>query len=139
MTRENYASAKTEITAEIVAAYVSNNPVTADQLPNIILDVFESVARLKTDGSGSTSRYSKPAVPVRKSLQQSHLICLECGKNFKSLKRHLNSNHNLAPEQYRKKWGLKPDYPMVAPAYAEVRSNMARLIGLGTGGGRRRA
>ena len=122
----------TELTSEVVSAYVSNNIVPADQLPSLIRDVHGALS----NSAGSTAaeppkEKQKPAVPVKKSLTHDYLICLEDGKQFKSLKRHLKTHYDLTPEQYREKWGLPADYPMVAPAYAEARSKLAREMGLG--------
>ena len=127
-----------ELSAEITAAYVSNNPVAADQLPNLISSVFQSVSTLSADAEEPVEEKKTPAVSVRKSLQDDHLVCLEDGLKFKSLKRHLRTHHDLTPDQYRTKWGLKPEYPMVAPAYAARRSQMAKDIGLGVKGGRKK-
>ena len=138
MTTENDTLLKIELSVEIIAAYVGNNPVAADQLPNLIASVFESVTNLAEGNIEPEVEKKEPAVSIRKSLQQDHLVCLEDGMKFKSLKRHIKSHHNLTPEQYREKWGLKADYPMVAPGYAEVRSNLAKKIGLGTKSGRKK-
>jgi len=120
-----------EMTAEVVAAYVGNNPVSSADLPLLIGDVY--AALLKAGGKetdGVLSR-TKPAVPVKKSLTDDYIICLEDGKKFKSLKRHLRSHYDLSPDEYREKWGLSHDYPMVAPNYAKARSQLARDMGLG--------
>ena len=121
----------TELTAEIVSAYVSNNPVSATQLPELIASTFQSVSSLQAAKSSVEEPNREPAVPIKKSITDEYLICLENGKKFKSLKRHLMSHHGLTPDQYRERWGLKPDYPMVAPAYAKRRSKLAKEIGLG--------
>lgn len=120
-----------EMTAEVVAAYVSNNPVSSVELPNLIGDIYS--AFLKINGSEISALVEKPipAVPIKKSLHDDYLICLEDGKKFKSLKRHLRSHYDISPEEYREKWGLPSDYPMVAPAYAKERSRLAREMGLG--------
>lgn len=121
-----------ELTAEIVAAYVSGNAVSRADLPALIGDVHATLARL-TGNTGIEARDEpKPAVAVKKSVTPEYLICLEDGKKFKSLKRHLRSHYNLTPEAYREKWGLPHDYPMVAPNYAEARSKLAKKMGLGT-------
>ncbi len=126
----NDADLLIELTAEIVAAYVSNNSVAANDLPNLISQVYAALG-------GTTMPVEEvvekpiPAVTVRRSIQNEHLVCLEDGLKFKSLKRHLMSNHGLTPEQYREKWELAADYPMVAPAYAEARSRLAKESGLG--------
>lgn len=119
-----------EMTAEVVAAYVSNNPVSSLELPNLIGDIFGAFSKL-TGPNGIAAEKLKPAVSIKKSLTDEYLICLEDGKKFKSLKRHLRSHYDISPEEYRKKWGLPSDYPMVAPAYAKARSRLAREMGLG--------
>ncbi len=122
-----------ELTSGIISAYVANNPVSSNELPAIIDDVYATIAKIADAGTGSASQAGnqKPAVPVKKSLHQDYIICLEDGKRFKSLKRHLNSHYGLSPEEYRQKWGLPSDYPMVAPSYAKARSRLAKEIGLG--------
>ena len=120
-----------ELTADVVSAYVSNNPVSASDLPNIIADVHNALGAAKSTGSTAAMDKPKPAVSPKKSIQRDYIICLEDGKKFKSLKRHLRTHYDLSPEEYREKWGLAPDYPMVAPAYAEARSRLAREMGLG--------
>ncbi|MFK5978857.1 MAG: MucR family transcriptional regulator [Rhizobiaceae bacterium] len=120
-----------EITAEVVSSYVGNNPVSTNELPKLISEVYSAFARLKGSRSLISTEKRKPAVPIKKSLNEDYLICLEDGKKFKSLKRHLRSHFNLSPEDYRKKWGLPHDYPMVAPSYAKERSTLARKMGLG--------
>lgn len=124
-----------EIAAEIVAAYVSNNTVAPQDLPSLIQQVHSRLQNI-TEASGyagfSGDEVYRPAVPVKQSIFEDYLICLEDGQKFKSLKRHLKSHYNMTPEQYRSKWGLPADYPMVAPNYAEHRSNLAKQIGLGT-------
>jgi predicted transcriptional regulator len=123
-----------EMTVEIVSAYVSGNELNASELPSLIETVFGALA--KTDGSEVAPAVVKeqiPAVSPKKSIFPDYLICLEDGKHFKSLKRHLRSSYNLTPEEYRAKWGLSSDYPMVAPNYAASRSQLAKKIGLGRG------
>ena len=120
-----------EMTTEVVAAYVGNNPVSAADLPVLIGDVYSALQKAGGKGSGVSLAKSKPAVPVKKSLHDDYIICLEDGKKFKSLKRHLRSHYDLSPEEYREKWGLPHDYPMVAPNYAKARSQLAREMGLG--------
>jgi predicted transcriptional regulator len=119
-----------ELTAEIVAAYVSNNSVAANDLPNVISQVHAAPggATMPTE---EIAEKPKPAVSVRRSIQNDYLICLEDGQKFKSLKRHLMTHYGLTPEQYREKWDLPADYPMVAPSYAEARSRLAKEMGLG--------
>jgi predicted transcriptional regulator len=121
-----------DLTADIVAAYVGNNAVPATDLPNLINDVYRALATA-VGGAPEVKPpvEEKPAVPVKKSVTPEYIICLEDGKKFKSLKRHLRTHYDLTPEQYREKWGLPADYPMVAPKYAEARSNLARKMGLG--------
>jgi predicted transcriptional regulator len=119
------------ITADIVAAYVQGNTLERDELPALIRHVHASVVGL-ADGSSTPSHVAlTPAVPIKKSVTPEFIICLEDGKRFKSLKRHHRSSFNMSPEDYRRKWGLKHDYPMVAPAYAAKRSELAKSMGLG--------
>jgi len=120
-----------ELTADIVSAYVSNNTVAAAEIPALINQVHGALLRVSTGQSEAPSEPLKPAVPVKRSISAEHLVCLEDGKKFKSLKRHLRTQYNMTPEQYREKWGLPPDYPMVAPNYAAARSQLAKEMGLG--------
>lgn len=121
-----------ELTAEIVAAYVGNNPVAQSELPKLIGEVYKSLAGTVTVADAKEEPAElKPAVAVRKSIAPDFIICLEDGGKFKSLKRHLRTHHNLSPEQYREKWGLDANYPMVAPNYAQARSSLAKKMGLG--------
>ncbi len=117
------------LTTDIVAAYVGNNSVQYDDLSGIIKTVFSTLNSL--DGSSLSVVSSKPAVPIKKSYANEYIICLEDGKKLKMLKRYLRSHYNMSPEEYRSKWNLPPDYPMVAPAYAAKRSEFAKKIGLG--------
>ena len=119
------------LTADIVAAYVGNNVVPVAELPNLIQSVHGAISAAAAGSVEEPKEELKPAVSVRRSVTPDYIICLEDGKKFKSLKRHLRTAFNLTPEQYREKWGLKPDYPMVASNYATVRSEMAKRIGLG--------
>jgi predicted transcriptional regulator len=119
-----------ELTAEIVAAYVSNNSVAANDLPGVIAQVHAALGGTVAPAEAVLEK-QKPAVSVRRSIQSDHLVCLEDGQKFKSLKRHLMTHHGLTPEQYREKWELPADYPMVAPSYAEARSRLAKEMGLG--------
>lgn len=119
-----------ELTAEIVAAYVSNNSVAANDLPGVISQVHAALGGTVAPAEEALEK-PKPAVSVRRSIQSDHLVCLEDGQKFKSLKRHLMTHHGLTPEQYREKWELPGDYPMVAPSYAESRSRLAKEMGLG--------
>src|SRR5512139_2272372 len=125
-----------ELTAEIVSAYVSNNTVVASDLPGVIQNVFDALSRASSTTGQTIREELRPAVPVKKSVTPEYIICLEDGKKFKSLKRHLRTHYNLTPEEYREKWGLEPNYPMVAPKYAEARSNLAKKMGLGQRKGR---
>ncbi len=121
------------LTAQIVSAHVGANSVSADLLPDLIRDVHRAVASLGSAVPPPVER-PQPAVPVKKSVFPDYIICLEDGKKLKMLKRHLMSAYNMTPDQYRERWGLGPDYPMVAPNYAQHRSTLAKKIGLGTGG-----
>ncbi len=120
-----------ELTADVVSSYVSNNPIAAADLSNLIKDVYASLDSVSGGSAEPEKEKQKPAVSIKKSLNRDYLICLEDGKKFKSLKRHLKTHYDLSPEQYREKWGLPSDYPMVAPAYAEERSRLAKEMGLG--------
>lgn len=119
-----------ELTTEIVAAHVGNNPVPVGDLPRLIQDVYRTLTSIGVE-PGAPER-PKPAVPVKKSIYPDYIICLEDGKKLKMLKRHLKTAYNMTPEEYRDRWGLQPDYPMVAPNYARHRSHLAKQIGLGT-------
>lgn len=127
------------MTADVVAAYVSNNTLPTAQLAEVISAVYTSLRALEGKGSDAKLEPLKPAVPIRKSITPEYLVCLEDGKKLKMLKRHLRSTYNMTPDEYRQKWGLPPDYPMVAPNYAEQRSAFAKKIGLGRGTGRQAA
>ena len=127
------------MTADVVAAYVSNNTLPSAQLAEVINAVYNSLKSLEGQPAESQPEPLKPAVPVRKSVTPDYLVCLEDGKKLKMLKRHLRSTYNMTPDEYRAKWGLPPDYPMVAPNYAEQRSEFAKKIGLGRGTGRQSA
>jgi predicted transcriptional regulator len=127
-----------DLTAEIVAAYVGKNTVTQAELPKLIGEVHRALSGAVSHPAAREELVEiKPAVTIKKSLTADYLICLEDGKKFKSLKRHLRSHYNLSPEQYREKWGLPADYPMVAPNYAQARSSLAKRMGLGQRKGRR--
>ncbi|MEO1657506.1 MAG: MucR family transcriptional regulator [Pseudomonadota bacterium] len=124
------------LTTDIVAAFVSNNSVPAEQLQDLLQNTFQTLSGL----SGVPTEEDvplKPAVPVKKSITDDYLVCLEDGKQLKMLKRYLRTQYNMSPEDYRRKWGLPADYPMVAPNYAKRRSEFAKQIGLGTQGGRK--
>ena len=120
-----------ELAADIVSAYVSNNSVPASELPALISDVHTALARVASGAAVVSSDAPRPAVPMKKSIAADYIICLEDGKKFKSLKRHLRAHYNLSPEEYRAKWNLPPDYPMVAPNYAVERSSLAKRMRLG--------
>jgi predicted transcriptional regulator len=120
-----------ELTASIVSAYVSNNPVPSAELPTLIGQVHSALSRVSTGQTEGLSESLKPSIAVKKSISSDFIVCLEDGKKFKSLKRHLRTQYNLTPEQYRSKWGLPKDYPMVAPNYAAARSRLAKQMGLG--------
>ncbi|MDO1581496.1 MucR family transcriptional regulator [Rhizobium oryzicola] len=121
-----------ELTADIVAAYVSNHVVPVGDLSNLISDVHAALSNTTAPAPAVAQvEKPKPPVPIRKSIEDDYLICLEDGMKFKSLKRHLMTHYNMTPEEYREKWGLPADYPMVAPAYAEARSRLAKEMGLG--------
>jgi len=120
-----------DLAADIVSAYVSNNPVPAADLPNLIADVHKALSETHAGANEPEPEPLKPAVNPRKSVFPDYIICLEDGKKFKSLKRHLRTHYDLSPEEYREKWGLAVDYPMVAPNYAAARSALAKKMGLG--------
>jgi predicted transcriptional regulator len=120
-----------ELTAQIVSAYVSNNTVPAGEIPTLISQVYGALSRVSGKGVDAAAEALKPAVSPKKSVTPEYIVCLEDGKKFKSLKRHLRTQYNMTPEQYREKWGLSPDYPMVAPNYAAARSQLAKQMGLG--------
>ena len=123
-----------EMTADIVSAYVGNNSVSAADLPSLIQSVHRALSGVNGAPEPIEVAPKEPAVPVKRSIQQDFLICLEDGRKFKSLKRHLRTKYNLSPEEYRAKWNLPKDYPMVAPNYAKARSDLAKQMGLGQGG-----
>jgi len=118
------------LTAQIVSAHVSNNAVAPDALPMLIQEVYKTLSGVGREPAQPEK--PQPAVPVKKSVFADHIVCLEDGKKLKMLKRHLKTAYNLTPEQYRERWGLGADYPMVAPNYAKHRSSLAKQIGLGT-------
>ena len=119
------------LTADIVAAHVSNNSVTVNDLPNLIQNVHQALSTISTSTSGREEK-PEPKVSIRSSVKPEFIVCLECGKKQKMLKRHLMTNHEMTPADYRNKWSLSSDYPMVAPNYAEQRRTLAKSIGLGT-------
>ena len=120
-----------DLTADIVSAYVSNNTVASTDLPGLINEVYGALQRTASTSTEPEPEPLKPAVPVKKSVMPDYIICLEDGKKFKSLKRHLRTHYNMTPEEYREKWDLGADYPMVAPNYAAARSELAKKMGLG--------
>jgi Predicted transcriptional regulator len=120
-----------ELSTDIVSAYVSHNAVSPADLPKLIADVHGALRALQSNEAPAPVEELKPAVPIRKSVAPDYIICLEDGKKFKSLKRHLRTHYNLSPEEYREKWGLPADYPMVAPSYSATRSKLAKDNGLG--------
>jgi predicted transcriptional regulator len=121
-----------ELAAEITSAYVSNNSVRVTDLPGLFGEIHSALVRISSGAAVIVAPEAQmPAVPIKKSIASDHLICLEDGRKFKSLKRHLRTNHDMTPEQYRQKWHLASDYPMVAPAYAKARSALAKKIGFG--------
>lgn len=124
-----------EMTADIVSAYVGNNAVSAAELPSLIASVHRALSGVTSGVAEPEAPAPKePAVPVKKSIAQDYIVCLEDGRKFKSLKRHLRTKYNMSPEEYRAKWNLPKDYPMVAPNYAKARSDLAKQMGLGQGG-----
>ena len=132
VTKDGPAAAVLGLTAQIVAAHVSNNSVPLAELSGLIESVHRTLSGLGRPIEAPPVARPEPAVPVKKSITPEYLICLEDGKKLKMLKRHLKTAYNMSPEQYRERWGLAPDYPMVAPAYAQHRSSLAKKIGLGT-------
>ncbi len=120
-----------ELAADIVSAYVSNNSVPASDLPALINEVHSALLRVTSGQVIAVPETPKPAVSPKKSITNEHIVCLEDGRKFKSLKRHLRTQYNMSPDEYREKWNLPPDYPMVAPNYAKARSNLAKQMGLG--------
>jgi predicted transcriptional regulator len=129
---ENNASLNfVELAADIVSAYVSNNTVSSSDLPQLIGEIHGALVRVSGGVAEVPQEAPKPAIPVKKSVTPDYIVCLEDGKKFKSLKRHLRTQYEMTPEEYREKWGLPADYPMVAPNYAEARSALAKKMGLG--------
>ena len=123
-----------EMTADVVSAYVGNNAVAAADLPSLIQAVHQALAGVSVAAEPVEAALKEPAVPIKRSITPEFLVCLEDGRKFKSLKRHLRTKYNMSPEDYRAKWGLPKDYPMVAPSYAKARSELAKQMGLGQGG-----
>jgi predicted transcriptional regulator len=128
-----------ELAAEIVSAYVSNNSVPAAELPGLLGEIHSALVRVSSGAAVVVApEAAKPAVPPKKSITNDYIICLEDGEKFKSLKRHLRTRYNMSPDEYREKWNLASDYPMVAPSYAKTRSALARKMGLGQQRGKRK-
>lgn len=130
-TQENQAEALVSLTADIVSAHVSNNSVAVNDLPTLIQNVHNALSGLGKVQEEPPAK-QEPAVSIRSSIKPDYVVCLEDGLKMKMLKRHLMTDHGMTPDQYRQKWGLGPDYPMVAPNYAEQRRTLAKKIGLGT-------
>ena len=126
------------LVAQIVSAYVGNHTVPSGEIPALISQVHSALRRVSSGQTEALSEPLKPAVPIKKSINPDFIVCLEDGKKFKSLKRHLRTQYDITPEQYREKWGLPADYPMVAPNYAAARSQLAKQMGLGQQRRRRR-
>ncbi len=122
---------RTGLTRDIISVFVSNNAISPADLPGLITAVHATLQQLSEPQAPAPVARPTPAVPIRKSITPDHLVCLEDGKTFKSLKRHLRSKYNLTPEEYRARWNLPADYPMVAPNYANARSQLAKAMGLG--------
>jgi len=126
------------LAANIVSAYVSHNLVPSGEIPNLISQVYSALKRVAASQSAAAAEAPKPAIPIKRSVTPEYIVCLEDGLKFKSLKRHLRARYKLTPDQYREKFGLPPDYPMVAPNYAAARSKLAKDMGLGQQRRRRR-
>ncbi len=120
------------LTSNIVSAHLSNNAVSTEEIPALIRKIYSTLANVNQEGGMMSSERPQPAVPIKKSVHADYIVCLEDGKKLKMLKRHLKTAYNMTPEQYRERWGLPADYPMVAPNYATQRSQLAKDIGLGT-------
>ncbi len=135
MTEQAESNEILALTTNIVAAHVSNNSVAVADLPRLIREVHDSLTSVGAGGGREPERPT-PVVPIKKSITPDHIVCLEDGKKLKMLKRHLKTAYNMSPEEYRERWGLAADYPMVAPNYAKQRSKLAKQIGLGTRGRR---
>jgi predicted transcriptional regulator len=137
MTEQAESNEILALTTNIVAAHVSNNSVAVADLPRLIREVHDSLTSVGAGGGREPERPT-PVVPIKKSITPEHIVCLEDGKKLKMLKRHLKTAYNMSPEEYRERWGLAADYPMVAPNYAKQRSKLAKQIGLGTRGRRKK-
>ena len=138
MAENSGESSYIQLTANIVSAYVSNNTVSSAEIPNLIAQVYSALMRISSGQVATPAEPLKPAVAVKRSVTPEYIVCLEDGKKFKSLKRHLRTKYGITPEQYREKWGLPADYPLVAPNYAAARSQLAKQMGLGQQRRRRR-
>ena len=125
------------LTSDIVAAHVSNNKVDVTEVPELITSIYGALSGLNNEAEAEEAR-PEPAVSIRASIKKDHIVCLDCGKKMKMLKRHLSTEHDLSPDEYRQRWDLSADYPLVAPAYAETRRDLAKKIGLGRKPGQRR-
>src|ERR1700759_329591 len=123
-----------EMTADIVSAYVGNNSVSSSDLPSLIQSVHRALSAVTAGATEVVAAPKEPAVPLKRSITPDYLVCLEDGRKFKSLKRHLRTKYDMSPDEYRSKWNLSKDYPMVAPNYAKARSDLAKQMGLGQGG-----
>jgi predicted transcriptional regulator len=121
------------MTSDIVSSFVSNNPVTTEGLPEVIRSVYKTVSGLAGAAEKASDEKPKPAVPIGKSVTNDYIVCLEDGRKLKMLKRYLRSRYDMSPDEYRRRWNLAADYPMVAPSYTERRSEFAKKIGLGKG------
>ncbi|WP_394890540.1 MucR family transcriptional regulator [Mesorhizobium sp. AaZ16] len=131
MTDDSNNTDTIELTADVISAYVSKNPVPVSELPTLIAQIHQSLTGLSNGQATIPEEKLVPAVPIKKSVTPDYIICLDDGKKFKSLKRHLKTTFGMTPEEYRAKWNLPTDYPMVAPSYAATRSELAKKIGLG--------
>ncbi|MXO95267.1 transcriptional regulator [Erythrobacter aquimaris] len=125
------------LTSDIVAAHVSNNSVAVDDVPTLISNVYAALSGLE-GGNAAEEVRPDPAVSIRSSIKKDHIVCLDCGKKMKMLKRHLSTEHGMTPDEYRQRWDLSSDYPMVAPDYADTRRDLAKKIGLGRKPGQKR-
>lgn len=134
MTEQNNREELLAYTTEIVSAYVSQNSVSKEDLSGLIDQVYKTLANVENSAGSLSADRPQPAVPIKRSVTPDYLICLEDGKKLKMLKRHLKTAYDMSPEEYRERWGLPSDYPMVAPNYAKQRSRLAKDIGLGTRG-----
>ena len=132
MSEQTARSELMALTSEIVSSYVSNNAVQINEIPTVIEQVYKGLTIISGENQTASIDRPQPAVPIKRSITPDYLICLEDGKKLKMLKRHLKTAYNMTPEEYRERWGLPADYPMVAPNYAERRSKLAKDIGLGT-------